>query len=47
MLNWLAEAEGLRVSLAGVQNKLAQMEQISARRDAHVHLSMPASRCGT
>ena len=40
---WLGEVEGLRVSLAAAQQKLAQMGEISARhRDTVVHLGMPA-----
>jgi Phage integrase family len=38
--HWLGEAEGLKVSLAGAQAKLAQMGQITARR-ARVGLGMP------
>jgi hypothetical protein len=38
---WFGEAEGLKVSLAGAQHKLAQMDQIAARRDAAVHLGIP------
>ena len=38
---WLGEAEGLKVSLAGATQKLAQMDQITARRDG-THLGMPA-----
>jgi len=37
--HWLGEAEGLKVSLGGAQTKLAQMDQITARR--HVGLGMP------
>jgi hypothetical protein len=39
---WLGEAEGLKVSLAGARHKLAQMDQIAARRGAAVQLGMPA-----
>ncbi|HUY50915.1 MAG TPA: hypothetical protein VMV92_35290 [Streptosporangiaceae bacterium] len=39
---WLGEAEGLKVSLAGARDKLAQMDQIADRRSAAVHLGMPA-----
>jgi integrase len=39
---WLGEAEGLKVSLAGARDKLAQMDQIAVRRSAAVHLGMPA-----
>jgi Phage integrase family len=38
---WLGEAEGLKVSLAGARAKLAQMDQITARRGT-VGLGMPA-----
>ena len=39
---WLGEAEGLKVSLAGAQHKLAQMDEITARRHDSTHLGMPA-----
>jgi hypothetical protein len=38
---WIGEAEGLKVSLAGANAKLAQMDQISARRRHSVQLGMP------
>ena len=39
---WTGEAEGLQVSLAAADHKLAQMDQIAARRRAAViHLGMP------
>jgi site-specific recombinase XerD len=38
---WLGEAEGLKVSLAGARAKLAQMDQISARRTQTVKLGIP------
>jgi integrase len=38
---WLGEAEGLKVSLAGAGAKLAQMDQISARRSQAVQLGIP------
>jgi hypothetical protein len=38
---WLGEAEGLKVSLAGAEVKLAQMDQIAARRGQAVDLSIP------
>jgi len=38
---WLGEAEGLRVSLAGAEAKLAQMDQIAARRATAVNLGIP------
>jgi integrase len=37
---WLGEAEGLKVSLAGALAKLAEMDQITARRNT-THLGMP------
>jgi len=40
--HWLGEAEGLKVSLAGARHKLAQMDQITARRAAAVSLDIPA-----
>ena len=39
---WLGEAEGLKVSLAGARDKLAQMDQIAARRSATITLGMPS-----
>ena len=38
---WHGEAEGLKVSLAGAEQKLAQLDALAARR-ATVHLGMPA-----
>jgi hypothetical protein len=38
---WFGEAEGLKVSLAGARDKLAQMDQITTRRDAAVNLGIP------
>jgi len=40
--HWLGEAEGLKVSLAGARHKLAQMDQITARRATAVSLGVPA-----
>ena len=40
--HWLGEADGLKVSLAGARHKLAQMDQITARRAAAVSLGIPA-----
>ena len=37
---WHGEAEGLNVSLAGADDKLAQLDD--ARRAATIHLGMPA-----
>ncbi len=39
--HWLGEAEGLRISLAAASQKLGQMDQITARRNA-TQLGMPA-----
>ena len=39
---WAGEAEGLKISLAATQQKLAHTDQITARRNAAVHLGMPA-----
>jgi len=39
---WLGEAEGLNVSLAGARTKLAQMDQIAARRSSTVDLGIPS-----
>jgi Phage integrase family len=38
---WLGEAEGLKVSLAGARAKLAQMDQITARRTHTIQLGIP------
>jgi hypothetical protein len=38
---WLGEAEGLKASLAGARAKLAQMDQINARRAQTVQLGIP------
>jgi hypothetical protein len=38
---WLGEAEGLKVSLAGARRKLAQMDEITARRHGSTQLGMP------
>jgi hypothetical protein len=38
---WLGEAEGLKVSLAGARHKLAQMDEIAARRGTAASLGMP------
>jgi hypothetical protein len=38
---WLGEAEGLRVSLDGAREKLAQMDLIAERRTSAVNLGMP------
>jgi hypothetical protein len=39
---WFGEAEGLKVSLAGARAKLAEMDQITARRNQTVQLGVPA-----
>ena len=39
---WYGEAEGLKVSLAGAEAKLAQMDQISANRTKAVQLGIPS-----
>jgi hypothetical protein len=39
--HWLGEAEGLKVSLAGADAKLAQMDQITAQRSHSVQLGIP------
>jgi integrase len=39
---WLGEIEGLQTSLAGAEDKLAQIDAALHRRDQAVHLGMPA-----
>ena len=39
---WLGEIEGLKVSLAGTEDKLAQTDAFLQRREQSVHLGMPA-----
>ncbi|HEU5391584.1 MAG TPA: site-specific integrase [Streptosporangiaceae bacterium] len=39
---WLGEIEGLKVSLAGTEDKLAQIDATLRRQDQAVHLGMPA-----
>ena len=39
---WLGEIEGLKVSLAGTEDKLAQIDTSLQRQDQAVHLGMPA-----
>jgi hypothetical protein len=41
---WTGEAEGLKVSLAAANNKIAQADLTAARRAEHVHLGIPAYR---
>ncbi len=41
---WAGEAEGLKVSLARANEKLAQADAAAARRTEHVHLGIPAYR---
>jgi integrase-like protein len=38
---WLGEAEGLKVSLAGARAKLAQIDQITTRRNSATQLGIP------
>lgn len=38
---WIGEAEGLKVSLAAAEQKLAQLDTLTARRTT-IHLGMPA-----
>ena len=38
--HWLGEAEGLTISLAGAEAKLAQMDQITAQRNHTVQLGI-------
>jgi hypothetical protein len=40
---WHGEADGLQVSLAGADTKLAQLDQM-ARRAATIHLGVPTFR---
>jgi hypothetical protein len=40
---WLGEVEGLKVSLAGAEQKLAQLDQRS-RRTATINLGLPTFR---
>ena len=44
---WLGEIEGLKVSLAGTEDKLAQIDATLQRQDQAVHLGMPAVRSRT
>jgi Phage integrase family len=39
---WLGEIEGLKISLAGTEDKLAQIDATLQRQDQAVHLGMPA-----
>ncbi|MEU6511832.1 hypothetical protein [Streptomyces sp. NPDC046942] len=41
---WAGEAEGLKTSLAAANAKLAQLDNLIARRTAAVNLGMPAFR---
>jgi hypothetical protein len=38
---WAGEAEGLQVSIAAADQKIAQIDQITTRRSTAVHLGMP------
>jgi Phage integrase family len=40
--HWLGEAEGLKVSLAGADAKLTQMDQISAQHNHTIQLGIPS-----
>jgi len=40
--HWLGEVEGLKVSLAGAERKLAEMNQIASRRATAVDLGIPS-----
>ena len=40
---WTGEAEGLKISLARTNEKLAQADKAAARRTEHVHLGIPAT----
>lgn len=39
---WLGEVEGLQVSLAGAEEKLAQLDNLIARRNTTVNVGMPS-----
>jgi hypothetical protein len=41
---WAGEAEGLKISLAAANSKLAQTDATTARRTEHVNLGIPAYR---
>ena len=41
---WAGEAEGLKVSLAAANNKIAQADLSAARRAEAVHLGIPSYR---
>jgi hypothetical protein len=41
---WTGEAEGLKVSLAAADSKLAQADYAAARRADAIHLGIPAYR---
>jgi hypothetical protein len=41
---WTGEAEGLKVSLAAANNKLAQADMTAARRSEAVNLGIPSYR---
>jgi hypothetical protein len=43
---WLGEVEGLRVSLAGAEDKLAQLDRTAARRTT-IDLGMPTPSTGS
>ena len=41
---WTGEAEGLKISLAGAEEKLAKADDAAARRTEAIHLGIPAYR---
>ena len=41
---WTGEAEGLKISLAGAEEKLAKADAAAARRTEAIHLGIPAYR---
>jgi hypothetical protein len=41
---WAGEAEGLKISLAAANNKLAQADMTAARRAEAINLGIPAYR---
>jgi hypothetical protein len=41
---WFGEVEGLQVSLAGAEGKLAQLDDLARRREAAVDLGIPSVR---
>ncbi|MFJ5610620.1 integrase [Streptomyces sp. NPDC093221] len=41
-VGWLGEMEGMEISLAGAEEKLAQLDNLITHRAAAIHLGMPA-----